>query len=49
MSFIMVASVSGEHRFAVGAGQPPKFAADLFKVENSDFWLTPTSEVERVP
>jgi seryl-tRNA synthetase len=30
----------------VGAGQLPKFAADLFKVENSDYWLTPTSEVE---
>jgi seryl-tRNA synthetase len=30
----------------IGAGQLPKFAADLFKVENSDFWLTPTSEVE---
>jgi seryl-tRNA synthetase len=30
----------------MGAGQLPKFAADLFKVENSDFWLTPTSEVE---
>ena len=29
-----------------GAAQLPKFAADLFKVENSDFWLTPTSEVE---
>ena len=29
-----------------GAGQLPKFAADLFKIENSDFWLTPTSEVE---
>jgi len=29
-----------------GAGQLPKFAADLFKVENSDFWLTPTAEVE---
>jgi seryl-tRNA synthetase len=28
------------------AGQLPKFAADLFKVENSDFWLTPTAEVE---
>jgi len=28
------------------AGQLPKFAADLFKLENSDFWLTPTSEVE---
>ena len=28
------------------AGQLPKFSADLFKVENSDFWLTPTSEVE---
>jgi seryl-tRNA synthetase len=29
-----------------GAGQLPKFAADLFRVENTDFWLTPTSEVE---
>jgi seryl-tRNA synthetase len=29
-----------------GAGQLPKFAADLFKVENTDFWLTPTAEVE---
>ena len=29
-----------------GAGQLPKFAADLFKVEGTDFWLTPTSEVE---
>jgi seryl-tRNA synthetase len=30
----------------VGAGQLPKFAADLFKLEGTDFWLTPTSEVE---
>ncbi|HEY6128567.1 MAG TPA: serine--tRNA ligase [Candidatus Acidoferrum sp.] len=30
----------------LGAGQLPKFAADLFKIENTDFWLTPTSEVE---
>ena len=30
----------------MAAGQLPKFAADLFKVENTDFWLTPTSEVE---
>jgi seryl-tRNA synthetase len=30
----------------MGAGQLPKFAADLFKLENTDFWLTPTSEVE---
>jgi seryl-tRNA synthetase len=29
-----------------GAGQLPKFASDLFKIENTDFWLTPTSEVE---
>ena len=29
-----------------GAGQLPKFAADLFKIEGTDFWLTPTSEVE---
>jgi len=28
----------------MGAGQLPKFAADLFKIENSDFWLTPTSK-----
>lgn len=30
----------------LAAGQLPKFAADLFKVENTDFWLTPTAEVE---
>jgi seryl-tRNA synthetase len=30
----------------LAAGQLPKFAADLFKVQNTDFWLTPTSEVE---
>ncbi|MBS1839643.1 MAG: serine--tRNA ligase [Acidobacteria bacterium] len=30
----------------VGAGQLPKFAADLFKIQDTDFWLTPTSEVE---
>lgn len=30
----------------LGAGQLPKFAGDLFRVENTDFWLTPTSEVE---
>jgi seryl-tRNA synthetase len=30
----------------VGAGQLPKFAADLFKLQDTDFWLTPTSEVE---
>src|SRR3984893_7087266 len=29
-----------------GAGQLPKFAADLFRIEGTDFWLTPTSEVE---
>ena len=29
-----------------GAGQLPKFAADLFKLEGTDFWLSPTSEVE---
>jgi seryl-tRNA synthetase len=28
------------------AGQLPKFATDLFKIENTDLWLTPTSEVE---
>jgi seryl-tRNA synthetase len=30
----------------LGSGQLPKFAADLFRIENTDFWLTPTSEVE---
>jgi seryl-tRNA synthetase len=28
-----------------GTGQLPKFAADLFKVENTDYWLAPTAEV----
>jgi len=28
-----------------GTGQLPKFAADLFKCENTDFWLIPTAEV----
>ncbi len=28
-----------------GTGQLPKFAADLFKCEGVDFWLTPTAEV----
>src|SRR5215471_3277781 len=28
-----------------GTGQLPKFAADLFQLENSDFWLVPTAEV----
>ena len=30
----------------IGVGQLPKFAADMFHIEDSDFWLTPTSEVE---
>jgi seryl-tRNA synthetase len=30
----------------MGSGQLPKFAADLFKIADTDFWLTPTSEVE---
>jgi seryl-tRNA synthetase len=30
----------------MGAGQLPKFAADLFRVQDTDFWLTPTAEVE---
>jgi seryl-tRNA synthetase len=30
----------------LASGQLPKFAADLFKVQDTDFWLTPTSEVE---
>jgi seryl-tRNA synthetase len=28
-----------------GTGQLPKFAADLFKIEQTDFWLIPTAEV----
>lgn len=28
-----------------GTGNLPKFAADLFKCENTDFWLIPTAEV----
>ena len=28
-----------------GTGQLPKFAEDLFKCENVDFWLAPTAEV----
>jgi seryl-tRNA synthetase len=30
----------------LAAGQLPKFAADLFKIQDTDFWLTPTGEVE---
>ena len=29
-----------------GVGQLPKFAADMFHVEGTDLWLTPTSEAE---
>jgi seryl-tRNA synthetase len=29
-----------------GVGQLPKFAADMFHIEGTDFWLTPTAEVE---
>jgi seryl-tRNA synthetase len=29
-----------------GVGQLPKFAADMFHVDGTDLWLTPTSEVE---
>ncbi|HVW85526.1 MAG TPA: serine--tRNA ligase [Bryobacteraceae bacterium] len=28
-----------------GTGQLPKFAEDLFRIENTDFWLIPTAEV----
>ena len=28
-----------------GTGQLPKFAEDLFKIENTDYWLIPTAEV----
>ena len=30
----------------LGAGQLPKFAADLFRIQDTDFWLTPTAEVD---
>lgn len=30
----------------VGVGQLPKFAADMFHLEGTGLWLTPTSEVE---
>ena len=30
----------------IGVGQLPKFAADMFHVEGTDLYLTPTSEVE---
>jgi seryl-tRNA synthetase len=29
-----------------GVGQLPKFAAEMFHIEGSDLWLTPTGEVE---
>ena len=29
-----------------GVGQLPKFAAEMFRVEGTDLWLTPTAEVE---
>jgi seryl-tRNA synthetase len=28
-----------------GTGQLPKFAQDLFKLENTDYWMVPTAEV----
>jgi len=28
-----------------GTGQLPKFAADLFKIQDTDYWLIPTAEV----
>ena len=30
----------------IGVGQLPKFAADMFHLEGTDLWLTPTSEAE---
>ena len=29
-----------------GTGQLPKFAGDQFRLENSDYWLSPTAEVQ---
>ncbi len=30
----------------IGVGQLPKFASDMFHIEGTDLWLTPTAEVE---
>ncbi len=30
----------------IGVGQLPKFASDMFHLEGTDLWLTPTAEVE---
>jgi len=30
----------------IGTGQLPKFADDLFKLEGTDYWLSPTAEVQ---
>src|SRR6202140_2129173 len=30
----------------IGVGQLPKFAADMFHLEGTDLWVTPTAEVE---
>jgi seryl-tRNA synthetase len=30
----------------IGVGQLPKFAAEMFRLEGTDLWLTPTAEVE---
>lgn len=30
----------------IGTGQLPKFSGDLFKLEGSDYWLSPTAEVQ---
>jgi len=30
----------------IGTGQLPKFAGDLFKLEGTDYWLSPTAEVQ---
>jgi seryl-tRNA synthetase len=32
----------------MGVGQLPKFAADMFHLEGTDLWLTPTAEVELI-
>lgn len=30
----------------IGTGQLPKFSGDLFKLEGTDYWLSPTAEVQ---
>ena len=33
-------------RSLVGTGQLPKFSEDLYRIEDSDYWLSSTAEVQ---